>query len=494
VTTRLAALLVLLVVGQSARAQGPGTLSHAGSEYFRFALHRHGIEPLSEPRQAIADPLGTLIVITGRVTELNQILNGNTLANYLESGGAILIAADGPSPPPGVRGDWAAVVGVGIGGSPITADRRNCYKQLPGRPYVRPKVRVIQGGPSPFDLFEGVAERGPTAIATEYPSEIRMVPDGGRNRFLVKHLAGYPEGARRTTDDRQVAEDVDFAVSIEPQRGILGGRMIVLADHGVFFNGMMGFVKDPAAENGVGFDNGNWVFANRTIHWLQGGQGVMRSRCLFVEDSHVIDRFAVTVPNANPPIPKIAPDRLANGVLNAMNPLIDAAQERDFFNRVIEGWLGFPRIVRAFLLTLTVVFLVACLRWLLRGRRRAEPAAIMTPQLQASLVPRGGVLRQRTAAQIEVGNLYDAARRRVRERFDVLGGRPGPAGQMPPVLTANDLPDGPVLHHSVRWLWALGYGDTPIGIPPADWDRTNVLLERVTARAARGDWSFGQEV
>jgi hypothetical protein len=65
---------------------------------------------------------------------------------------------------------------------------------------------------------------------------------------------------------------------------------------------------------------------------------------------------------------------------------------------------------------------------------------------------------------------------------------------MPPVLTANDLPDGPVLYHSVRWLWALGYGDTPVSIPPADWDRTNVLLERVAARAARGDWSFGQEL
>ena len=39
---------------------------------------------------------------------------------------------------------------------------------------------------------------------------------------------------------------------------------------------------------------------------------------------------------------------------------------------VIEGWLGFPRIVRAFLLTLTVVFLLSCLRWLLRGRRRSE--------------------------------------------------------------------------------------------------------------------------
>ena len=102
-------------------------------------------------------------------------------------------------------------------------------------------------------------------------------------------------------------------------------------------------------------------------------------------------------------------------------------------------------------------------------------------------------MRQRTASQIDVGNLYDAARRRVRDRFDALGGRPGPSDKIPPILTANDLPDGPLLYQSIRWLWALGYGATPLAVPPADWDRTNILLERVTARAARGDWSFGQE-
>jgi hypothetical protein len=103
-------------------------------------------------------------------------------------------------------------------------------------------------------------------------------------------------------------------------------------------------------------------------------------------------------------------------------------------------------------------------------------------------------MRQRTAAQIEVGNLYEAARRRVRSRFDILGGRPGPSGEMPPVLTANDLPDGPLLHQSIRWLWAVGYGETPVSISPGEWDRVNAILERLTARASRGDWSFGQDV
>jgi len=163
------------------------------------------------------------------------------------------------------------------------------------------------------------------------------------------------------------------------------------------------------------------------------------------------------------------------------------------FNRFLERALGLPRLLRMFLTVVTILFVLACLRRLVRGYRKAEPAATLTPAARDSLLPRGGVVRQRTAAQIEVGNLYEAARRRVRERFDVLGARPGASGQMPPILTANDLPDGPLLYQSVRWLWALGYGETPLAVPAGDWDRTNVLLERVTARAARGDWSFGQE-
>ena len=65
---------------------------------------------------------------------------------------------------------------------------------------------------------------------------------------------------------------------------------------------------------------------------------------------------------------------------------------------------------------------------------------------------------------------------------------------MPPVLTANDIVDGPLVNQTVRWLWTIGYGETPLAVPPGEWDRLNVHLERLSARAARGDWSFGQVV
>jgi hypothetical protein len=484
----LLAALVWFNVPCPVQAQVP----HRGSEDFRFALFRHQLEPLARPTDAIFRPTDTLLVIFGDVSRLNKLFPADSLPTFLRNGGAILIATDGP-----VRfgqNDWSERMGIQITGNTVTANEKNCYRGDADLPFVLPRPGVNRNGQSPFQVFFSVDPSGVNAVATERPSAMSV--DDGRG-YLVKRLARYPAGSTLARGQVPLDPRLDnFAVNLEPQFGNAAGRMIVMADHGVFFNGMMGFVKDETAEQGYAFDNNNWAFANRTIEWLQGGSPEPRTKCLFIEHGEVIDQFASETGGVKPPMPKLPPaDALANALLNsAANPIIDAAQKQDFFNRTLEGWLGFPLLVRIFFIIVTIVFISAGLRWLSGGQRKRERAAIMTPLLQQNLLPRGGVLRQRTASQIEVGNLYDAARRRVRERFDVLGGRPGPSDKMPPILTANDLPDGPLLHQTVRWLWLLGYGETPIAIPPTDWDRTNMLLERATARAARGDWSFGLEM
>jgi hypothetical protein len=501
VTARLLALLPLaaLLTAGPAAGQNPGRLPYGGSEVFRFALYKHGLKPLSDPAEAFDRPPESVIVIVGDPSRVDRLLPGIDLITYLNKGGSILVATDGPVPAAGANwANWANLLGIRITGEPLSADPKDSYRGEPPRPFVKPTLGVVGGRQSPHYLFEDVDATGPAAVAADRPCAMSL----NRNplqKFLIKPLATYPATAR-SRDGRMLADTENhFAVSLQPvtNAGNSPGRVIVLADHGVLVNGMMGFVKDPAAEKGYRFDNGNWAFANRTIEWLTDGFPQPRSACLFIEDGRIIDRFAVELPpNPQPPMPNIPPDVIANWVLNHANGIIDEKQEQDVFNRALERSLGLPRLLRVFLIAATVAFVVVGLRWLLRGQRKpdaAAAAAAMTPAARDGLLPRGGVVRQRTGAQLEVGNLYEAARRRVRERFDVLGGRPGPAGEMPPVLTANDLADGPLLHQSVRWLWVLGYGDTPVAVPPADWDRTNVLLERVTARAARGDWSFGQD-
>jgi hypothetical protein len=312
--------------------------------------------------------------------------------------------------------------------------------------------------------------------------------------FDIYPQATYPPQARALTDAKAVWPTQNyFAVALVPQAWNNSGRLLVFADSEVFANGMLGFVPDDSPL-GYHFDNANWELANQTINWLRavpGGEA--RSRCLFIQDGEIVEQFAVKLPrDPNPPFPDIPPDVLANILLNSANGIIDEAQERDFFNRMVEGTFGFDRVLRMFLLFATVLFLYFALRWLRRGLRRPEPA-VGNPTALAALVPRGGALKQRTAAQIEVGNLYEAAARRVRDRFDVLGGRPGPGGGMPPVLVATDVRDAPVLRQTVGWLWTIGYGDSPVSVPPVEWDRVNGLLERATVRAAHGDWTFGAE-
>lgn len=493
-TRRLLALLplaVLLTAGPAAGQQA-GRVPAGGSEYFRFALFLHGLEPLSDPDAAAERPSETVIVITGDMSRLDGRLHGFQLTDFVNAGGSVLVATDGPLP---VGADWAFRLGIRISKEPVSADPKDGYRGERTRPFAKPRFGVVGGRQSPYYLFDEVDETGVRAIATDRPSAMTL--DGRRQRnYTVGNLAGYPETARFRTGRPLEKSENYLAISLQPQpnAGDSRGRLVVLADHGILTNAMMGFIKDPAAEKGYRTDNGNWEFANRTVEWLRGGFPQPRTACLFIEDGRVIDRFATQLPpNPRPPMPNIPPDVIANWLLNHANGIIEEKQQQDVFNQSLLRNIGLPRLLRWFLIAATVALVLVGLRWLLRGQRKPDTAAVMTPAVRDSLLPRGGVVRQRTAAQIEVQNLYEAARRRVRERFDVLGGRPGPSGQMPPVLTANDLGDGPLLHQSVRWLWALGYGDTPVAIPPADWDRTNVLLERVTARAARGDWSFGQE-
>ena len=150
--------------------------------------------------------------------------------------------------------------------------------------------------------------------------------------------------------------------------------MLVLADHSVFVNGMMGFRKDNNEATGYSFDNGNWEFTNRTIDWLKGGGPEPRTRCLFIEDGNIIDKFAIEIPQPpKPPIPNLPPDVLANIILNSMNPIIEEAQERNFFNRMVESIFGVPRLLRWFFIILTVILIV--FRRALADARAAEDRA-----------------------------------------------------------------------------------------------------------------------
>jgi hypothetical protein len=481
---------------------GQNSLPFNGSEVFRYALHTNGLEPARQQQvsEVVRSPQRSVIIVLGDTSTLHRIVPTRDLQSFVANGGSLLIATDSrnvPDPLRAIRGNatWADVFKVEITGERLIAPRDQSYGGDLERPFVQPIIGpAVRRSPSPFDLLEGVPSAGTQAVATDQPSWIK--PGPAPDRFYRNELAEYPPGVRRLADRRPDGVRRFFALSLRPDKND-AGQMIILATPSVFENGMLGF-KEADNKPGYTFDNGNWAFANRTIDWLRGPEqdpDRRRRWCLFIEKGVIQENFADKIPTPpRPPIPEIPPDVLANILLNHSNGVINELQEKNFFNRAMEGFFGFPRIVRAFLIVATVLFLFYGFRWLTRGHRKPEQAAITGPAQQAALLPRGGILRQRTAAQIEVGNLSEAAGRRVRDRFDVLGGRPAPSGGMPPVLIATDVADAPLLRLSVRQLWEIGYGEVAAGVPPTEWDRVNALLERVTARAARGDWSFGQDV
>jgi hypothetical protein len=495
VRTRLLLAGLGLLLGGQATGQGLPTLPANGTELFRFALHKAEpeLKPVTDPGEVFRDPLHSIIIVVGNTDNLARYAHSGQLKQFVIGGGSLLIATDGPNGfhsgvvHPAVDPGWGTAFGINITGRRVIAAQPNIYAGEPTRPFVRPKAPDIRLRElPPYHLFAELHPSGEGALATNGPSEMQVPFQ--MHQFQVSTLAGYPPGSRLSRGGIVLPDRDNFAFALTARQG----RMLVLADRDVFANGMMGF-RDSADDRGYRLDNANWEFAKRTIAWLQTSRfNDPRTKCLFIEDGNVVEKFADKLTPPTPPFPNLPPDVLANILLNNANPIIDEAQKQNYFNRMVQSAFGFNRIVRFFLILCTILFLFFGLRWLRRAYRKAEPA-VGNPAQEAARVPRGGVVRQRTTAQIEVGNLYEAASRRIRDRFDILGGRPAGANTMPPVLVAVDVADAPILRHTVGWLWQIGYGDAPVAVPPVEWDRVNGLLERVTARAARGDWTFGAD-
>jgi hypothetical protein len=156
--------------------------------------------------------------------------------------------------------------------------------------------------------------------------------------------------------------------------------------------------------------------------------------------------------------------------------------------------MGQDMLTRWFVGVVSAVLLLALLRRFARSWWKVHPAAAPPPQSLDSLLPHGGVLHQRTEAQIDVNNFYEAARARVRDRYDRMGGQPMTDGKIPPVLIADGGPNAERLLETICGLWLIGYGASPVHVGPGEWDMMNRDLEQTLKLARRGEWSFGQEL
>lgn len=485
--------LLLVILTALAAAAGPalaqGKLPAKGSEFFRFFLHRHDLTPLTNEQDAFNNPGDTIIIAVGDVDWLSEGNTAARLEQFLLAGGSALITTDRQydNKQPDT---WEGRFGFELTGHHLTADAADLHDGVAGRPFVRPAQRLPFPNPnSPFVMLEGITGDGPTAVTTDRPTEMALTPNFLRPGWAVTRLARYPASTKRLAGGKSPDHYDNFAVAMRAANDV--GRLLVVADHSVFLNGQMKFTVDEETGN-VSFPTANIRFTEQMTDWLRG-PGKRRTKCLFVQDGEVIPVFATKgqlPPDMMPPIPPIAPDVLINLLLRAANPMIGELQNRARPNNALSRWPGPAAIRRAFLVFLSLVLL-----WLIWSRvgkatRGDDRSRWTSLAMLGGLLPKGSANKRKRADLIETGNVYEAARWRVRDRFDRLGGQPTASGDMPPFLMADSSRQAVGLEQQVRRLWQIGYGSRPVPVPIHLWDELNVNLERAVRLAAKGVWCF----
>jgi hypothetical protein len=267
---------------------------------FRGILFTQGTRPVSAIDELLRSPDKSILVVFGDTTLLES--RPREIRRFLNQGGAVLVATDRPT-------RALAGVGVTVTGTVVhSAEFPLTHDGSPDRP-------IVMAGQSKNSPFANVS--GP--IVANRPSFLTMA------RGAPPTLAWLPPGCR--SGQTTYVRALPFAAG-----GMLGqGRLLVLADHSVFVNGLM-----------LAPNTGNFEFAYQTIQWLREGG---RDRALYLDEGQIVSDFSVPLQTL-PDLP-ISPVELGNHLIAAM-------EDDDLFNRVLLENVSLDRIKKGWLLTLTV--------------------------------------------------------------------------------------------------------------------------------------------
>jgi hypothetical protein len=335
-------------------------------------------------------------------------------------------------------------------------------------------------------MFEGftpvkrTADYGSNAIATNETSVLKRVERTGRpeTRFRCDALARYSVKSFVERDGALVL--LNESEELFAAGGTLSnGQFLVLADHSIFINWMI--LKD---------DNGNREFIHSSMDWLQGpvDSPNKKTKCLFIEDGEIKTDFDLPVREME--INTL--DLLAKAMTlfeSHGDRIVSELEERDFFNRSVLASVDIRDVRRAVLIALTLCLLAVGLARLLRGRVAPDPArTLVTPKL-AAMIPRGPLLKQRFEGQLDVDNLYEAARNMARDFFSSMDVEPDSEGP-PALIVSHQHPNAPELRSRIVRLWHLGFGAQPRRISARDWRSLCDDLKKILEEADRGWWKF----
>lgn len=457
----------LLAPTSAALAQGDEDRFLSGTEAFRYVLQLNHFNPVPSPEALSQSPQGQIIIVLGEVAVLDNLnvrLHG--LRQWVENGGALLVATDRPVPD--ARRRACEQFGLEIAEQPVLLPRqvpdseRFRYRGLEECPFVQP----YPGKGSP--LFEGLTPGVATNRAgwVRYPWRPRGQP--------LSALAVFPPGSEwHGSRDGPILGLYPFAVG-----GDLGaGRVLFLADHSVFINSMM---LQP--------DNGNFQFAERCLDWLSNGDGeVKRKEVLLYDEGNLVTTFNVPLQDVPFPSIKDIPDPIL-----AADQLIAGLEREDMFNRLLFDHVTPGQLLRALSVLLTAALACYGLTRLLRARHRIETAAPLLEPALERLAPAGTVLEQRHQALLAHGNLGEPARELARGFFRVALGTSALDGDVPPGLHADaGWLQRRAIRQQVERLWQLAQAAEPLRVSAGEFAKLAGQVRELRAALEEGRLRLG---
>jgi hypothetical protein len=426
----------LLAAALPAAAQQPrARIPLDGSHAFRNILKLHKLQPLASAAELAKVPTEEAVLIVfgdpRGIREGASQVGG--LGEFQRNGGAILIATDRFD----IRGRLSEL-GVVVRGSAVEArDPALAFQGEKACPVLRGLGNV------PHPLFRGL-NRG---LVTNSPSYLVFPPLRGTD---LRSLVRFPPGCVARGPAPEIAPLTFIAAPLAPN----GDRVVVIAGHGVFMNGMLGLNAD------------NFAFAWNCVEWLS--EKGKRKYALLIEDGRVMRSF--DVPLAQLPLPP----------LKAITRMVRDLEEENFFNRLLLDNVPRARLLRYLFLGASGLLLFYGLHRLIRAHHRGETAA---PRLAAKVQDQAGaevpLVARRNDAALREGNCYEAARDLARLCFEGEGGEPPAA---PPRVRRG----GRRLRREVERLWRLAYGGTPTPVAPAEFAALVAQAARVQAAVESG--------
>jgi len=502
-----------------------------GTDVFRRLLFELQFEPVPSfgDLQGIP-PDQSLFIMLGNPSCLTKRNFEDELRDFVEQGGAVLIATDNATE--GVAGTMLSdLAGVTVTGQTLVTRwlARNgtilCYNNSEYCPLLEPidGLTAAKGSMSVLgtlasllgtggrpDLFRRDPQPGSSrlTVATNAPSRLKSTKDTRwwltSGIHCLARLPGtceeetgkpiVPNGPQtqggafiRLRQSFTFNDPMLFAVG-----GTVGkGRVLVLADHSIFINRMM-----------LPRETNNLEFAANCLHWLRGGISTpmeatkaatkgpealqqfmgQRTHVLFWDDGRVREDFHVPLKKVSLP-PTLPPEP---AIVTAIDKTITKLEEEDYFNKELLANVDdhFLRYL-VYVLTLAASLFLAY-RFLWRARHQPETAAPLLADAISQHEPRGSLLDQRRRALLRLGNVWEMGHRLARECFESAG--VALTGASPPrvLMTQGSWRQRWRVRRRVARLWRLACGNAPVRLSPAALRHRLRELEELKTALADG--------